>query len=104
LQRFFNGSLNPFVRDMRPASVMQLSLKSEGIGPPDIALDALFRHFHAVPRTQLPNLQKRHIACKQVADNAHKQQGTKIVTNCGREGVLVYLQAYDYSGGLDQDK
>ncbi|TVY53940.1 hypothetical protein LCER1_G007526 [Lachnellula cervina] len=85
LQYFFNGSRDPFVRDLIPPSVTHLSLKSEGIGPYDKALDALFRHFRAV------------------ADNAYKQQCNKIVAEGGREGVVVHLEAYEYSGGLDWD-
>ncbi|TVY94303.1 hypothetical protein LAWI1_G001145 [Lachnellula willkommii] len=103
LQCFFNGSLDPFVRDLIPPSVTHLSLKSEGMGPHDKALDALFRHFRAVRRSQLPNLQEVHIACKQEADNAYKQQCNKIVAEGGREGVVVHLHAYEYSGGLNWD-
>jgi hypothetical protein len=103
LQCYFNGSLDPFVRDLIPPSVTQLSLKSDGMGPHDKALDALFRHFRAVRRSQLPNLQEVHIACKQEADNAYKQQCNKIVAEGDREGVVVHLHAYEYSGGLNWD-
>ncbi|TVY25129.1 hypothetical protein LHYA1_G006480 [Lachnellula hyalina] len=104
LQYFFNGSLDPFVRDLIPPSVTHLSLKSEGMGPHDGALNALFRHFCAVRRSQLPNLQEVHIACKPEADNVYKQQCNKIVAEGSREGVVVHLQAYEYSGGLDWDR
>ncbi|KAF2809893.1 uncharacterized protein BDZ99DRAFT_462541 [Mytilinidion resinicola] len=97
LQRFFNGSLDPFVRDLIPTSVTHLVLESEGMGPYDKALDALFRHFRAVRRSQLPNLQEVHIACKQAADNAYKQQCNKIVAEGDREGVVVRLQPFGFS-------
>ncbi|KAF2492651.1 hypothetical protein BU16DRAFT_466590 [Lophium mytilinum] len=94
LQHFFNGSLDPFVRDLIPTTVTHLMLLSEcgGMGPYDKALDALFRHFRAIRRSQLPNLQKVHIACKQGADKAYKQQCNKIVAEGEREGVVVHLE------------
>ncbi|KAF2241524.1 hypothetical protein BU26DRAFT_172519 [Trematosphaeria pertusa] len=92
LQRLFNGSLDPFVRDLIPTSVTHLALMSNGMGPYDKALDALFRHFRAVRRSQLPDLQHVWINLQQEADNVYKQQCNKIVAECDREGVVVHLR------------
>jgi len=106
LQFFFNGSLDPVVRDLIPPSVTHMLLKSEGMGTngKGKALHALFRHFRAVRRSQLRNLQEVHIACRQEADNAYKQQCNNIVAEGEREGVAVHLHAYEYSGGLNWDE
>jgi hypothetical protein len=104
LQRVFNSGQNPFVRDLVPASVKHLSLRSMGMGPRDVALDALFGHFRTVRRAQLPQLQEMHIACKQEADEVYKMQCNRIVAEGEREGVVVHLQAYEYSGGIDWEK
>ncbi|KAJ4345859.1 uncharacterized protein N0V89_011994 [Didymosphaeria variabile] len=95
---------DPFIRDLIPTSVRHLSIKSEGLGPYDKGLDALFGRFRAVRRSQLPNLQELHIACKQEADNTYKQQCNKIVAEGKREGVIVHLEAYEYSGGINWDE
>jgi hypothetical protein len=65
LQRFFNGSVDPTVRDLIPASVTHLTLRSDGMGPYNKGLEVLFRHFRAVRRSQLPNLRGVRIALKQ---------------------------------------
>jgi hypothetical protein len=103
LQRLFNGSSDPFVRDLIPSSVTHLALKSKAMRPHDIALDALFRNFCAIRRTQLPHLQKVHIDCKQDSDDVYKQKCNKIVEDCMREDVVVHLEAYEYSGGITWD-
>jgi hypothetical protein len=103
LQRLFNGSSDPFVRDLIPTSVTHLALKSKAMCPHDMALDALFRNFRAIRRIQLPNLQEVHIDCKQESDDVYKQRCNKIVEECGREDVVVHLEAYEYSGGISWD-
>lgn len=105
LQRFSNGPLNPFVRDLIPSSVTHLSLKSDGLGTSGEykALDALFRQFRAVRRSQLPNHQEIYISCKQEADDTYKQLCSTIAAEGDREGVVVHLQAYEYSGILNWD-
>lgn len=104
MQRLFNASLDPLVRDLIPTSVTHLSLKSDGKGPHDRALDALFRNFRAVRTAQLPNLQEVHIACKQEADKAYKQQCNKIVADGDQEGVSVHLDTSDHFEVIKWDR
>ena len=94
-QRFLNGSMDPFVHDLIPISVAQLSLKSEGTNSHEKALDALFRHFRAVRKSQLSALQEVDIACPSSADDAYKQQCNKIVAEASGEGVVVRLKPFD---------
>lgn len=105
LQCFFRGSLDPFVRDLIPPSVTQLSLKSDGMGAGlhEKSLETLFRRFRTVRRSLLPNLQEVYISCKQAADNAYKQRCNKIVAEGGRDGVVVHLNLYE-SGGPKWDR
>ncbi|KAF1967148.1 hypothetical protein BU23DRAFT_603049 [Bimuria novae-zelandiae CBS 107.79] len=102
LQYLFNGgSLDPFVRDLIPPSVTHLWLTSKGMGPYDIGLDTLFRHFRSVRRSQLPHLQHVYIDCEQGAVNAYKQQCNKIVVEGDREGVVIHLNVHGSSGGIE---
>jgi hypothetical protein len=101
LLRFFNGSQDAFVRDLIPTSVTHLSMTSEGIGPYDKGLEALFRHFRAIRKSQLRNLQEVHIALKQEADKVYKQQCNNIVAEGRREGLAVRLSSFDVSWAQD---
>ncbi|KAF2094845.1 hypothetical protein NA57DRAFT_80014 [Rhizodiscina lignyota] len=96
-QRFLNGLIDPFVRDLIPTSVAQLSLKSEGTDSHEKALNDLFRHFRPVRKPQLPALQEIDIACPSSADDVYKQQCHKIVAEASGEGVVVRLQPFDYT-------
>lgn len=91
LQRLFNASQNPFLRDLVPPSVMELSLDSDGIGPYDKGLDALFSQLSTTRKSQLPNLQNLYICCVQEADSTYKQQCNRIVREGRTEGVHVHL-------------
>ena len=97
IQRFFHVSVDPFVRDLIPTSVTHLSVKSDGMGPYDRGLDALFGNLGAVRRCQLPNLEEVFLNCKQGADEAYKQQCNKIVADGKEEGVAVHLRCLDYA-------
>jgi len=97
IQRFFHGPVDPFVRDLIPTSVTHLSVKSDGMGPYDRGLDALFGNLGAVRRCQLPNLEEVFLNCKQGADEAYKQQCNKIVADGKEEGVAVHLRCLDYA-------
>jgi hypothetical protein len=94
MQRLFNGSWDPFVRDIIPPSVTHLVLKSEPFSPYDRALDALFGNFRAIRRTQWINLQEVKIHCKQQSDSAYKKKCNSIVAECLRGGVIVNLAQY----------
>jgi uncharacterized membrane protein len=76
-------------------------MTSEGIGPYDKGLEALFRHFRAIRKSQLRNLQEVRIACKQEADKVYKQQCNNIVAEGRREGLAVHLHPSNSSWGLD---
>jgi hypothetical protein len=99
----FNGSWNPFVHAMIPPSLTHLMLKSKAFRPHDKALDALFRNFRAVRKTQWIGLQEVHIDCRQECDSAFKQKCNAIVAECKREGVMVHLNAYTGFGYRHRD-
>ncbi|KAL1607617.1 hypothetical protein SLS60_002551 [Paraconiothyrium brasiliense] len=94
-------TLDPVVQDLIPPSVTHLRLDSDGMGPFDTGLDAFFRHFRAVRKFQLPNLQEVHIYCKHEAISAYKQQCNEIAAAAEREGVVVHVNAYYSYGDMD---
>ncbi|KAL9616139.1 MAG: hypothetical protein Q9160_008968 [Pyrenula sp. 1 TL-2023] len=95
LKRFLDELTNPFVSDLIPASVAQLSLISKGTDHHKQALNALFCRFSSVRKCQLPAMHEIYIGCLQSSDQAYKQQCNRIVKEAGDEGVVVRLDSFE---------
>ena len=100
INRFLHGSTDPFVRDLIPSSVAQLSLEARGATSHGKALNVLFRRIGALRRAQLPALQEIEIGCPTSADSAYKQQCNNIVSEARGEHVAVHLNPFSCSQRL----
>ncbi len=84
----------PFIGDLVPASVSQLSLISHGIHSHEKALEIIFRHFAAKKDSQLPALEEIHLSCPASADNAYKDQRAMLFVETDRVGVALRLKLW----------
>ena len=84
----------PFIGDLVPASVSQLSLISRGTGGHEKALDIMFRRFDSRKDSQLPALEEIHLSCPTSADSAYKDQCAKLFVETNRVGVALRLKLW----------
>jgi hypothetical protein len=89
----------PFIGDLVPASVSQLSLISSGKDHHEKALDVMFRHFGPKKDSQLPALKEIHLSCpaSPSADDAYKEQCAKLVAEIEKVGVVLQLKPWPSS-------
>ena len=90
----------PFIGDLVPASVSQLSLISSGTDHHANALDPTFREFAAKKDSQLPALKEIHLSCPTNADSAYKDQCAKLLAETEKVGVILRLKAWPSSATL----
>ncbi len=92
-----NQGLNdcePFIGDLVPASVSQLSLISRGTDGHEKALEIIFRHFAAKKDSHLPALEEIYLSCPTSADNAYKDQCAMLFVETDRVGVALRLKLW----------
>lgn len=87
----------PFIGDLVPASVSQLSLISRGTDHHEKALDLMFRHFAAKKDSQLPARKEIHLSCPASADNAYKDQCARLLAETEKVGVVLHLKPWPSS-------
>lgn len=87
----------PFIGDLVPASVSQLSLISCGTIDHATALDVMFRHFAARKKSTLPALEEIHLSCPVSADDAYKEQCVKLLAETEKAGVILHLKPWPSS-------
>ena len=93
------GKFEPFISDLVPASVSQLSLLSRGTDHHEKALKVMFRDFAANKNSQLPALKEIHLSCpiSPSADNAYKEECIKLVAETEEAGVVLHLKEWPCS-------
>ncbi len=92
----------PFIGDLVPASVSQLSLISSGKDHHEKALDVMFRHFAPKKDSQLSALKEIHLSCpaSPSADDAYKEQYAKLVAEIEKVGVVLQLKPWPSSATI----
>ena len=93
----------PFIGDLVPASVSQLSLISRGTDHHEKALDLMFRHFAAKKKSHLPALKEIHLSCPASADNAYKDQCARLLAETEKVGVVLHLEPWPSSVAMTWD-
>ena len=93
----------PFIGDLVPASVSQLSLISSGTDHHAKVLDLMFRKFAAMKDSQLPALKEIYLSCPTSADQAYKDQCLRLLAEAEKVGVTVHLKPWPSSGGIVWD-
>jgi hypothetical protein len=88
----------PFICDLVPASVSQLSLLSSGKDHHEKALEIMFRDFAATRDSQLPALKEIHVSCpvSPSADNAYQDECANLVAETKKAGVALHLERWPY--------
>lgn len=84
----------PFISDLVPASVSQLSLISSGPNDHAKALDAMFRDFAAKKEFTLPALEEIILTCTASADDTYKEQCDKLLAEIEKAGVVLHLMPW----------
>jgi hypothetical protein len=89
----------PFISDLVPASVSQLSLLSRGTDHHQKVVRAMFRDFAAKKDSQLPALKEIHLSCpeKTIADAAYEEECAKLVAETKEAGVVLHLHDLPFS-------
>ncbi|KAI0837779.1 F-box domain protein [Hypoxylon sp. FL0890] len=85
------GKSGPFIGDLVPASVSELSLVSLGKDHHEKALEVMFSNFAAKKDSQLPALKEIYLSCLESADDAYKEQCAKLVAETEKAGVVLHL-------------
>ncbi|KAL8703950.1 MAG: hypothetical protein Q9201_002873 [Fulgogasparrea decipioides] len=93
----------PFIGDLVPASVSQLSLLSSGTDDHAKALDVMFRHFAARRESTLPALKDLHLSCPVSADDAYKKQCSRLLVETRKVGVVLHLEQWPSSATMTWD-
>ena len=83
--------MSPFISDLVPASVSQLSLVSSGTDDHTKALDVIFRDFAARKESTLPALEEILLTCPASADATYKEQCTRLLAETEKAGVVLNL-------------
>ena len=92
------------IGDLVPASVSVLSLISRGTDHHDKALHVMFKDFAARKETSLPALKEIHLVCPNGADDAYKDQCTRLLAETQKVGVGLHIRLSPTSGGLTWGK
>lgn len=87
----------PFISDLVPTSVSQLSLISGGTGDHAKALDVMFRCFAAWKKSTLPALEEIQLSCPDDADDAYKEQCARLLAETEKMGVILRLKPFPSS-------
>ncbi|KAL9127513.1 MAG: hypothetical protein Q9217_003623 [Psora testacea] len=82
----------PFIGELVPASVSQLSLISSGTDDHAKVLDVMFRHFAARKESALPALEEIELSCPVSADDAYKEQCARLLVETEKAGVVLYFK------------
>ena len=80
--------------DLIPASVSRLSIDSQGTDDYKQALAVMFRTFAVEKASQLPALKDIHLVCRSKADDAYKNQCTRLLAETKQVGVVLHLEPY----------
>lgn len=84
----------PFIGDLVPASVSQLSLISCGTDDHAMALDVMFRHFAARKKSTLSALEEIQLSCPDSADDTYKKQCARLLAETEKVGVVLHLKPW----------
>lgn len=87
----------PFIDDLVPDSVCQLSLISNGTNEHAKALDVIFRHFATRKGSTMSALKEIQLSCPANADDAYKEQCAKLLAETEKIGVVLHLKRYPSS-------
>ncbi|KAL8740495.1 MAG: hypothetical protein Q9190_006812 [Brigantiaea leucoxantha] len=79
------------IGDLLPASVSELSLRSEGWVDHPKALEEMFQDFATLKEAALPALKNMQLSCIDSADEAYKKQCDKLSTEMEKAGVHLKL-------------
>lgn len=82
----------PFISDLVPASISQLSLISRGTYDHAKTLDVMFRHFAAKEESTFPALEKIYLSCPADANSAYKEQCASLLAKTGKAGLDLLLE------------
>ncbi len=82
----------PFIGDLVPAIVSQLSLLSPGTDDHAKVLDVMFRHFAAKKESTLPALKEIQLSCPNSADDEYKEQCARLLVETEKVGVYLDLK------------
>ncbi|KAL8830824.1 MAG: hypothetical protein Q9191_001222 [Dirinaria sp. TL-2023a] len=90
-EHHYMNSDEPFIRDLVPASVSQLSLISAGTDDHATVLELMFRGFVSTKQSTLSALEQIHLVCPADADDAYKEQCASLHADTEKAGVVVHL-------------
>ena len=90
----------PSIINLVPASVSRLAINSQGTDHHEQALDVMFREFATTKATQLPALKNIHLACPSKADDAYKNQCTKLLAETKKAGVGLHLEPWSGAASM----
>ncbi|KAL8727286.1 MAG: hypothetical protein Q9181_005770 [Wetmoreana brouardii] len=93
----------PFIGDLVPASVSQLSLISSGTDDHAQALDVMFRHFAAKKEWTLPALEEIQLSCPDNSDDAYKEQCARLLAETEKTRVVLHLKPWPSSATMTWD-
>ncbi|KAF2093596.1 hypothetical protein NA57DRAFT_81098 [Rhizodiscina lignyota] len=81
----------PFIGDVIPASVIQVSLLSDGTDQHEHTLDIMFRHFAAKKKSLLPALKEIYLSCPSSATNGYKDRCSRLLAESEKGSVILHL-------------
>ena len=84
----------PFISDLVPASVFQLSLISSGPNDHAKALDVMFRDFAARKKSTSPTLEEIILTSTISVDDAYKEKCDKLHAETEKAGVVLHLMPW----------
>ncbi len=93
----------PSIVDLIPASVSRLAIDSQGTDHHEQALDVMFRGFAAEKASQLPALKDIHLVCPSKADDAYKNQCTRLLAETKQVGVILHLEPWSGAASMAWD-
>ena len=86
----------PFIGDLVPATVSELSLLSIGMDYHANALDIIFRDFAAKKASQLPALTDIHLSYPANIDNVYRDQCDRLLSETEKVGVTLHLEQFNF--------
>ncbi len=94
----------PSIVNLIPASVSRLAIDSQGTDHHEQALDVMFRESAAEKASQLPALKDIHLVCPSIADNAYKNQCTRLLAETKQVGVILHLEPWPGAAFMAWDR
>lgn len=93
----------PFIGDLVPPSVSQLTITSRPSNYDEVTLQLIFRNFAAKKDSQLPALDEIHLYGPGSLDEAHMHRRLRMHVEIKRVGVALHLKEWPSTGFMIWD-